>query len=1368
MSTTLHMPENRKNNLLKYFRKSKANDPKDMKREIKDDLLIQTTKKIRTNNDGSDLENEPSGFLENKKASNIKPDENQISKVGSIKEQPSTVKHDENQISNTKPDEKVILTTKPEEVQHSAVKPENKKISNVKPEKVQHSTVKPVKVQHLSLKSSPDLNSYSDISQNDQSKDTTKKNEEKRFPFLATIRDSQKRPQSHPDYDPTTLFISDHDFSLLTPFERQYWAIKKEYFNVICCFKKGKFYELFEQDALIANRLFNLRLTNRVNMTMAGYPITSYEYFLNKFIENGYSVGRIEQTETVIGKRLSFYSESNGQNTLNEKLDGKKKDSDSIKGKKQINEKSDKNTDDKLIKRELVEIVTPSTAISSTNGDSLHFSFYLSFISKSLEEEYIVLLYDAALNQAQFHICNGIDRLHTLFTAHHIVEVVVCCNTLKRDDLWFFNGTVSYSQSMSSQSEDSKDLRSKQSNGSKDSQLEGLRSKQSNDSNGSNDSQSKQSKQSTDSNKTVTDGALDSVLDRITSENRIKKFDKTLIVALYHHMSKLMRGSFIFTLTVLSTDYHTTVHKKKIETLPGTTLDTLSVIDTSYSHSTQSYSKKTTDHSQYNNHSEYNQKYRLAIESDNTLNNTFNQKYTNLYTVLNKCNTSPGRRLFRQWLVHLLTDYDEIIERRNITQAMVQIFYHTGDLYNTDDLYHTGDHYKSNDALKSDVSNIIGSNVKFNLSRRLSELYDMPRLLSNKKNTYSLLDCIIKHIYFIRDIRDILLQKGTILSNYGVKGLKYLIPSDQVIQETETFISDILNTYTVTRDSVTFNDDRNVTDSLQFYTKQENDHLMSSDYSVKDDSIQSDNHDLKKSKNFLEYKNLLRKNENFLEYKNLKEQKLNIEKQLNSYRESQEKRLKTTIVFKDIGQRLFQLEMSSTINVPDDFIIQSSTSQKRRYYTVILRQMIEKYNELVHRLFVLEQGVILKINEDIEGNMSNLIQISDMVALFDTYDCFCKNYLEITGNNGRYCGIFTPYKTDLTNKMDLKKDLRTNKTDLRTNKNEPTDLTNYVEGSLEEKITLKGLRSFLFDSVPLDISMNNNTLLLTGPNMAGKSTLMRMVGQAVVINQLGLPIFITSGTLPIFDNIFTRLGSADNLILGQSTFYMEMLQTLQMIKRSFYSMGDLIEHDLAEHTTEQNSTIKQDLLDHDPVTKQDLLKHDLAEHTTEQNSTIKHTTKQDLLDQNSVTKQDSTIKHTTKQDLQSKESIKSLLLIDELGRGTSKKDGLALAQSVLKYIISRNTSVCIFSTHFNELDGEMDRGYMQTVIGQSENIDSKESQYNSDLTFLYKFKKGVCQNSQGLIVGRMAGISQSIIDRAYQVKEQINQEKERHMKKLFQ
>lgn len=163
------------------------------------------------------------------------------------------------------------------------------------------------------------------------------KEPEERYPWLANIRDADSHPIGHPEYDPRTLYIPPLAWSRFSPFEKQYWEIKSKFWDTVVFFKKGKFYELYENDATIGHQMFDLKLTDRVNMRMVGVPEMSLDYWANQFVAKGYKIARVDQSESALGKEMR-------------ERDGKKSG-----GK-----------EDKVIKRELSSVLTAGTLVEGS------------------------------------------------------------------------------------------------------------------------------------------------------------------------------------------------------------------------------------------------------------------------------------------------------------------------------------------------------------------------------------------------------------------------------------------------------------------------------------------------------------------------------------------------------------------------------------------------------------------------------------------------------------------------------------------------------------------------------------------------------------------------------------------------------------------------------------------------------------------------------------------------------------------------------------------------------------------------------------------------------------------------------------------
>lgn len=154
-----------------------------------------------------------------------------------------------------------------------------------------------------------------------------------RHRWLADPRDANRNPPGHPDFDPSTLYVP--TTQKFTAFEQQYWDIKKNLWDTVVFFKKGKFYELYEKDATIGHQLFDLKMTDRVNMAMVGVPETSLDMWVNQFIAKGYKVARVDQMESALGKEM------------------RERD---VKGKKE----------EKIIRRELACILTGGTLVDGS------------------------------------------------------------------------------------------------------------------------------------------------------------------------------------------------------------------------------------------------------------------------------------------------------------------------------------------------------------------------------------------------------------------------------------------------------------------------------------------------------------------------------------------------------------------------------------------------------------------------------------------------------------------------------------------------------------------------------------------------------------------------------------------------------------------------------------------------------------------------------------------------------------------------------------------------------------------------------------------------------------------------------------------
>ncbi len=209
--------------------------------------------------------------------------------------------------------------------------------------------------------------------------------------------------------------------------------------------------------------------------------------------------------------------------------------------------------------------------------------------------------------------------------------------------------------------------------------------------------------------------------------------------------------------------------------------------------------------------------------------------------------------------------------------------------------------------------------------------------------------------------------------------------------------------------------------------------------------------------------------------------------------------------------------------------------------------------------------------------------------------------------------------------------------------------------------------------VPNDCIMDGdvNTLLITGPNMSGKSTYMRQLAIIIIMAQIGSFVPAESANLPIVDKIFTRIGASDDLVSGESTFMVEMKEACNAICNA----------------TEN-----------------------------------------------------------------------SLILFDELGRGTATYDGMSLAQAILEYISENIKSYTLFSTHYHELT-RLDKKFKNI-----KNVHVSAVENGNTITFLHKVKSGAVDKSYGIHVARLANMPDKLLKRA----EEILENYENGAKKKYQ
>lgn len=205
---------------------------------------------------------------------------------------------------------------------------------------------------------------------------------DQRYTWLANILDADRNPPGHPDYDPRTIFIPPLAWQKFSPFEKQYWEIKQKFWDTIVFFKKGKFYELYENDATIGHQLFDLKLTDRVNMRMVGVPEASLDHWANQFVAKGFKIARVDQMETALGKDM-----------------------------RERGEKPGAKKEEKVIRRELASVLTSGTLVDGgmLQDDMSTYCVAIKEIEQDGLPAFGIAFVDTAT--AQFHLTDFVDDI---------------------------------------------------------------------------------------------------------------------------------------------------------------------------------------------------------------------------------------------------------------------------------------------------------------------------------------------------------------------------------------------------------------------------------------------------------------------------------------------------------------------------------------------------------------------------------------------------------------------------------------------------------------------------------------------------------------------------------------------------------------------------------------------------------------------------------------------------------------------------------------------------------------------------------------------------------------------------------------------
>ena len=374
------------------------------------------------------------------------------------------------------------------------------------------------------------------------------------------------------------------------------------------------------------------------------------------------------------------------------------------------------------------------------------------------------------------------------------------------------------------------------------------------------------------------------------------------------------------------------------------------------------------------------------------------------------------------------------------------------------------------------------------------------------------------------------------------------------------------------------------------------------------------------------------------EYDDCKEEIKNIKQNLDDILQREKKRLKCAIIqYSHTKNYRYELEIPESYvknNRPEGYILTTSKKGYLRFHTKEILENVEKLEEVEERLKEATKNLNLEVFKQFYSNHKLINIFINSVAEIDCLTTFAyistvehdkysrPQFIDISENNGY------PYM----------------------------ELRSCIHPCLVERTT-----NFIDNDVILGEN-GKSLIVMTGPNMGGKSTLLRQVCVAAIIAQIGCYVPAKLCKMTIVDRIFTRIGASDKLIEGKSTFYIEMEETKNIL---------------------ENATIN------------------------------------------------------------------SLIIMDELGRGTSTRDGKVIAKTVLYQIEHKLKSRCLFTTHYHDIidwcknEEKMDLFFM----------DSDVDEQTKDIKFKYKFTKGICPESYGIEVAKLAGIPNKIILRSKEIKD---------------
>ncbi len=318
--------------------------------------------------------------------------------------------------------------------------------------------------------------------------------------------------------------------------------------------------------------------------------------------------------------------------------------------------------------------------------------------------------------------------------------------------------------------------------------------------------------------------------------------------------------------------------------------------------------------------------------------------------------------------------------------------------------------------------------------------------------------------------------------------------------------------------------------------------------------------------------------------------------------------------------------------VPENYIRKQTLTNAERYITDELKALEARVLGASERVVKLEFELFCQLRDFVASNLERLQRTAVAIAKLDVLCSFAT-----VSSTNRYC------RPQITN-------------DGRIN----------IIGGRHPVVEVVNKTPFVANDTLLDM-VDNRCAIITGPNMAGKSTYMRQVALISIMAQIGCFVPAESATIGVVDAVFTRVGASDDLATGQSTFMVEMSEVAHIL---------------------QNATCN------------------------------------------------------------------SLLILDEIGRGTSTFDGMSIARAVLEYTADRKKlgAKSLFATHYHELTT------LEQELSGVKNYNIAVKKHGDDITFLRRIVRGGADDSYGIEVAKLAGLPNSVINRAKAVLKQIESE----------